>query len=105
MLYIIIIGIIAVVIIFKLLDGYGSNSADRLIEKERNKSINQSKHLLEQIGELEGKTIEEIKAVIGEPKNVEIVDGSRILTWPGLQLLCTNDKKMVVKEVLQNIYK
>ena len=93
MLYGIVCAIIAIII-------------GNLIAKARVASIHaKSKNLLEKLGQLEGKPIDEIKEVIGEPNNVEIVDGSRILTWPGLQLLCTNDKKMMVKEVLQNIYK
>lgn len=104
MIYII-VGIVGIVIFFSILSAYSNSKVNRMLAKEQNKSMTQSKKLLEQIGELEGKPIDEIKAIIGEPKNVEIVDGSRILTWPGLQLLCTNDKKMIVKEVLQNIYK
>lgn len=100
-----IFGIIGVIIFFSLLSAYAKHSEEKFMRKAKNKMIKQGQNALEQIGELEGKSIDEIKAVIGEPKNVEIVDGSRILTWPGLQLLCTNDKKMIVKEVLQNIYK
>lgn len=100
-----IFGIIGVIIFFSLLSAYAKHSEEKLMRKTKNKMIEQGQNALEQIGKLEGKPISDIKAVIGEPKNVEIVDGSRILTWPGLQLLCTNDKEMIVKEVLKNIYK
>lgn len=100
-----IIAIVGTILFFGLMSAYSKFSVNRSLEKQKNVAITESKKLLDKIGELEGKPIDEIKAVIGEPKNVEIVDGSRILTWPGLQLLCTNDKEMIVKEVLKNVYK